>query len=88
MKLDKELIARLNTPMWNTWNAIGHDVYACAEECGESLDNEEAVESCIDANRLWLNGDDKAADDLIHELCREHGYHVVLKFLTKHYQLA
>jgi hypothetical protein len=88
MKLDKELIARLNTPMWNTWDAIGHDVYACAEECGETLGNEEAVESCIDANRLWLNGNDKAADDLIHELCKEHGYAKVLKFLAKHYQLA
>ena len=88
MQLDKAFIERLRTPMWRTWNAIGHDIMQCMEECDENLDNEMAIESCIDANRLLLNGNDKEADDLVHAACAEHGYSAVLNFLCKHFNYA
>jgi hypothetical protein len=88
MQLDKAFIDRLRNPMWITWNAIGHDIIQCMEECGEVLDNEMAIEACIDANRLMLNGNDKEADDLVRNACVEHGYSETLKFLSKHFVYA
>lgn len=88
MKLDAAFIKRLQTPMWATWNAIGYDIMQCTEDCGEILDNEMAVEACIDADRLWLNGNDREADDLVRAACVEHGYDKTLKFLCQHFHYA
>lgn len=79
MQLNKEVIARLNTPMWATWNYIGHDVIEFCE------DNECAIEMCIDADRLASCANDQGAQDLVRELIAEHGYNTVLKFLSKNF---
>ena len=86
MQLDQALIKKLTAPMWATWNAIGHDIMAC----GEDIDNEMAVEACIDANRLETFGGDtgRECDQLVRDLCVEHGYHTVLKFLCRHFSYA
>lgn len=90
MKLDAALIKKLNAPMWATWNAIGYDIQQACSESGEELDNEQAVEACIDANRLAFFGGDtgKECDELVRDLCVEHGYHTVLKFLCQHFKYA
>lgn len=40
----------------NTWQAIGPDIMQCYEETGGEADNEEVVESCIDADRIVTFG--------------------------------
>ena len=86
MKLEESLSV-LRPAIIKTWCQIGHDVLSCAEECGETVDNEQAVESCLDADRLLLNGNDQKAHALLNELFKEHGYNKVLKFFTKHVDL-
>lgn len=54
----KELKQAVN----RTWQAIGSDIVACAEECGEEVDNESAVECCIDADRIVVYGGEGAAE--------------------------
>lgn len=90
MSLDQELIKKLNAPMWATWNAIGYDIQASCQEVGEQLDNEMAVEACIDANRLATFGGSTGdeCDKLVRDLCVKHGYHTVLKFLCSHFNYA
>lgn len=88
MQLDQAFIKRMQQPMWQTWNSIGYDIIACMQECGEELTNEQAIESCCDANNLWLNGNDKEADQLMFEMCRKHGYVEVQEFLCKHFKFA
>lgn len=84
MQLDDKLVLRLRRPMNITWQQIAPDLY----ECCPNLDNEEAIEMCIDANRLAFNGEDEEADILVRELCKEHGYHTVLKFLSSKFNFA
>ena len=81
MKLDQTVVATLKPAMMATWNYIGHDVY---EMCDG--DNLCAVEMVIDADRLDMCGGDAAANLLVRELCKEHGYSKVLKFLNKHFR--
>ena len=88
MLLDQAVINRFSDPMWQTWNAIGYDIIESCAVCGEELDNEQAIESCMDANNLMYTGDDKEADDLLHVLCAEHGYRTVLEFFMKHFKYA
>lgn len=45
-------LAELRRIVTQVWQQIGHDVLQCAQECGgEELDNESAIESCLDADR-------------------------------------
>jgi len=86
MQLDNALIERLRTPMWQVWNSIGWDIIECMKQCRQTLTNEQAIESCIDANNLWLNGNDREADELVLAVCKEHGYIETLKFLCQHFK--
>lgn len=79
MQLNKEVINRLQKPMWATWNYIGHDAMEFCE------DNECAIELCIDADRLSSCADDPEAQQLVRDLIAEHGYNKVLKFLSKNF---
>lgn len=80
MKLDKAVVDRLKTPMWDAWNYIGHDVYEMCEG-----DNEVAIEMCIDADRLTTCAEDEEAQLLVRALIAEHSYPKVLKFLSKNF---
>lgn len=86
--LDKAIVDRLQHPIIATWQGIAHDLMAGFEDTGEELDNDAAIECCIDANRLHLNGGDEEADRLVTRLCTEHGYAAVLKFLSGNFQLV
>lgn len=69
-------LPQLRPAILRTWQAIAE------EDVGVSS-NAEAMELCLDANRLANTGNDKKADDLLHDLIKKHGYPAVLKFLCK-----
>lgn len=81
MKLDKEFLEKVENPIYRVWDQIGHDILEL-----EDVDNEECVETVIDASRLETFGH-KEAQDLISEAIKEHGYIKVLEFLTENIKL-
>lgn len=83
MKLDQNVISQLSAPINKVWNYIGYDA---VEACGN--DNACAIEMCIDANRLSTCVNEKAAEDLVMSLIKEHGYTKVLKFLSKNFRFV
>jgi len=83
INISNELVRAINA----VWDYIGSDCEQCANECGEELTNEMAIESCIDADRLKTNGH-KAADKELHALIEQHGYGPVAKALEKKISLA
>lgn len=81
-------IDQLVDPVLVVWNAIGYDVEESLQAMGDELDNESAIEMCLDADRLLLNGHDAAAHQLLRDLCREHGFGQVVQGLAKRVTLA
>jgi hypothetical protein len=69
----------------NTWQAIGPDILQCYEETGGEADNEEVVESCIDADRIVMYGGEggKAAQDEFRARSAVVGYGVALREAVK-----
>jgi hypothetical protein len=87
MKLDKDFIKAVSGPIWTTWNYVSPDAGDC--------DNEEALELCLDADRMTMLAqskreleEHKAADALIDAAIKEHGYDAVMAFLDEHIKLA
>lgn len=81
MKLNQEFINRVKEPIYSVWQSVGPDALEFTE------DNLEAIEICIDADRLINVTEDKEAQDMIGMLIAEHGYIRVLRFLGKHIKL-
>lgn len=81
MALDQQFVATVKGPIVTTWQCIAHDVYELCE------DNEEAMEMCIDADRLLLNGENPTAHALVRDTIRANGYRETLAFLAAHIQL-
>lgn len=69
----------------STWQAIGSDLLQCYEETGNEPDNEEVVESCIDADRIVVYGGEngKAAQDEFRSRMAEVGYAQALREAVK-----
>ena len=65
----------------NTWDSIASDAYEMCED-----DNEIAIELCIDASRLAMNGYADAQAE-ISALCSQHGFGAVREALSKNIQL-
>lgn len=84
----REGTKQLVEPLLRVWNAIGWDVEESLQAMGEEVDNEGAIEMCLDANRLLINGEDAAAEALLDQLCREHGFNRVVQDLSKQVTLA
>jgi ribosomal protein S3 len=82
MKLDQEFLEKVRGPIHQTWQYIYPDA--------EVSSNAEAMELVLDANRMEMNLGEKgkAADKLIAEACKEHGYQKVDRFLCKHIKLV
>ena len=68
------------------WSQIGDDLICAAEEMGHYVDNEEAIECCIDADRLTMFGDQRA-QDIYNSLTQKHGRSQVYNFLNKSLQI-
>ena len=86
--LDERIVERLRKPILKVWNQVAPDLMRDAETMGERIDNESAIECCIDADRLRYEGNDRAADDFFNMICTEHGYPAVLTFLSKKIRLV
>lgn len=82
MQLDQEFLKKVKPAIVQVWNYIQADIE-------ESCTNAEAMELCLDANRIstFVTGG-KEIDALIEQASKEHGYAKVDKFLCKHIQLA
>lgn len=48
----KDLAQRCVGPITQVWGQIANDLYEAAECCGESVTKDEAIDACLDANRL------------------------------------
>jgi hypothetical protein len=88
IELDQRIVERLRRPILKVWNQVSPDLMRDAETMGERIDNESAVECCVDADRLRYEGSDRAAADFFDMICTEHGYPKVLTFLSKHIRLV
>lgn len=64
-----------------TWQQIGFDVLELCE------DNKEAVEMCLDADRLLLNGGSETAHMLVRQACKAHNPRKVYQFLSTQVQI-
>lgn len=66
----------------SVWSYIGDDSLSLAHELGETLDNEAAVEGCIDANRLQAHGH-RDAEAALRRLLSEQAYPELLAELAR-----
>jgi hypothetical protein len=82
-KLDQSVIDRLSQPIYQTWGVL-------QEDAGELRirSNAAAMELVLDADRIQSYPANNAeANQLVRDLCAEHGYKQVSKFLCKHIKL-
>lgn len=84
----KEGAQKLVGPVAITWNSIGYDIQESFQSMDEILDNESAIESCLDADRLLLNANDPVAHQLCTALCMEHGFDQVVRAIAREVTLA
>ena len=88
MKLDQQFSQAVRPAIMRVWNTIGSDSYACAQECGERLTNEAALEGCIDADRISTICKMPEVDKLIGAAIAEHGYGKMMAALKRSIKLA
>lgn len=90
--MDKAFLDFVKPVLWATWNYIGGDLEQGCQEMGETLTNEVAIESCLDADRLSSCTHDKKSGQRVQAYLRamydKHGYEEVFKFLCKNVHYA
>lgn len=69
------------------WDYIGEDSMQLADELGETMTNEAAVEGCIDANRLGAHGSAEA-EAALRRLLAEYAYPELLAELANKVRLV
>lgn len=77
----------LEPAIWQCWSQIATDILECAEACGDSVDNREAIEACLDADRLLLVCDLTEAHALYKTVVREHGWDETVQFFARNIKL-
>lgn len=82
MQLDQHFVNTVRAAIDKAWQQIAWDV---EELCG---DNEEALEMCLDADRLLINAEDQVAHCAAKMAIRQNGYQKTLKFLAQHITLV
>lgn len=87
--LTPEQITLFNRVINTVWQSIASDLYAAVEECGESLSNVGAIESCLDANRpsSFAGAEGKQVEELMDKL-HEEDWDKVLKFFSRRNRLV
>lgn len=88
IELDGRIVNHLRNPITLVWQLVGYDVISECQRAGEPVDNETAIECCVDADRLRDIGKDRTAADFFDMIVTEHGYPSVLKFLSQHIKLV
>jgi len=86
MNLDAQFLEAVKSPIQQTWEAIAYDV----AKLGGRQSNSSNMEMALDADRIVMYGSEKgkAADALLNEAFKEHGYQKVSRFLCKHIKLS
>lgn len=80
--------ATLEPAIWQCWSQIAPDIFACAEACGDSVDNREAIEACLDADRLLLVCNLEHAHELYKQVVKAHGWNETVEFFDQHIKLV
>lgn len=75
IKLDKRF-ENFKRDVYYVWEYIGAD-------CGAVGDNEEAIEVCLDADRLLIYIDAKESYEFMKEILRTVSFRRFIKFLSK-----
>ena len=75
IKLDKRF-ENFKRDVYYVWGYIGAD-------CGAVGDNEEAIEACLDADRLLICIDAKESHEFMKEILRTVSFQRFVKFLSK-----
>lgn len=71
----------------SVWQEIGYECQQLCVELGEPINNETALEQCIDANYLTTHGHEEA-DDEVGALLKKHSYEAVMKALNSKIKLV
>jgi hypothetical protein len=84
---DTLTFASLKGIVVRVWQQIGHDALEACGACGEALDNESAIESCLDADRP-LTFDSREAQALCRLAFEKYGFDAVRVALSRHVALV
>lgn len=74
------------------WQAIGYDALSAAEQEGESITNQDAIEVCLDANYMTMypgGVKGKEADEYVTHICNNvGGYEALMDVLCRDVHLT
>jgi hypothetical protein len=84
LKLDENFLASVKRPILQVWNSIGYD----SLELSPRLKNAEAIEGCLDADRIVSEAKNPEAQKLLRAAYEAHGFEKVLRFLSKNIHLV
>jgi hypothetical protein len=86
MKATDPAAVHLFKSVKKVWSVIGYDVLEGAAAYGAEIDNESAIEFCIDA-QILLTYADRAAQDALEKVCDAKGCNKAIKWIAKYVQL-
>jgi hypothetical protein len=84
---DTLALASLKGIVIRVWQQIGYDSLQACAECGEEIDNETAIESCLDADRP-LTFDSRESQALCKLAYEKYGFDAVRLALSKQVNLV
>lgn len=87
LQQDTLTFASLKGIVVRVWQQIGYDAIQASAECGEDIDNEAAIESCLDADRP-LTFDSRESQALCKMAYEKYGFDAVRKALAKSVSLV
>jgi hypothetical protein len=82
MATSETKLDRLASAIYRTWDQIAPDAMEFVD------DNVCAIEMCLDADRLLLNGEDPEAHALAREIGVKYGFSKLCEYLSKHVHLV
>lgn len=89
MKLSAQVLQQIEDPLHHVWTVIASDIYKCSSYLHQRVTNTNAIEACIDANRLFAHHAANAqADVVLQQLIAANGRDAVVNCLRKHIKLA
>lgn len=84
----KQSLSVLEPAIWQCWSQIASDVFECAQACGCRVSNREAIEACLDADRLLLVCNLTEAHALFKSVVQLHGWEKTARFFARHIKLV
>jgi hypothetical protein len=87
MKLDKEVLAKVQGPFMKAWNYVAADTMQMLQEQNVRPKNKELIEGVLDGGNYDLAAG-KEAYDFMQELYKEHGFNKVVNWLNRNIKLV